>query len=84
MIWQDAVITGANILFSISLIPQIHYGFKNKVGPIRYQTSIPTTLGLIAISIALFSLSLYLSTALTGLSAILWFTLFIQKVIYKT
>ena len=44
MIWQDLVISIVNLVFSISLIPQVIHGYKTKKGLITLQTSVPTTL----------------------------------------
>jgi cellulose synthase/poly-beta-1,6-N-acetylglucosamine synthase-like glycosyltransferase len=83
MIWQDIVISTANIVFVISLIPQVYYGFKEKVGPIKFQTSIPTSLGLCTMSYALWTLGLSVSAVVTFLSGLMWGVLFIQRLIYK-
>ena len=83
MNWQDTVITIANILFSISLMPQVYHGFKEKVGPIKFQTSIPTFIGLYAVSFTFYTLFLYFSAVLTFLTGTLWLILFIQRLIYK-
>lgn len=83
MVWQDMVISTANIVFVISLIPQVYYGFKEKTGPIKLQTSIPTSLGLCTMSYALWTLGLYISAIVTFLSGIMWGILFIQKIIYS-
>ena len=83
MIWQDLVISFVNIVFSISLIPQVIYGYKLKKGLITLKTSIPTTLGLYVMSFTFFSLKLYYSAALGALTATLWLILFIQKLRYN-
>lgn len=79
---QDIVITIASIIISISLVPQVILGFKTKTGPVRYWTSIPYTLCLTAIGLSFASLELWLSTAVTVISVILWATLAIQRFIY--
>lgn len=83
MIWQDIIIMFANIILSISLIPQVLNGFKKKRGFITLWTSGPTTIGLFFITYCFFTLNLYLSTIIVLVSAILWMILFIQKIIYK-
>ncbi len=83
MTWQDIVIALANLVFSIALLVQVYYGFKEKSGPIKYYTSVPTFLGLFAISITFLTLSLYFSASVTFLAGIMWFILFIQRVIYQ-
>ena len=79
---QDIVITIASIIISISLIPQVILGFRTKTGPVRYWTSIPYSLSLTAIGLSFASLELWLSTAVTVISVILWATLAIQRFIY--
>lgn len=79
---QDIVITIASIIISISLIPQVILGFRTKTGPVRYWTSIPYTLSLTAVGLSFASLQLWLSTIVTAITVILWFTLAIQRFIY--
>lgn len=83
MIWQDAAISIANVLFTISLSFQVYSGFKEKTGPIKFQTSAPTFVGLFAMAIAFWSLGLFSSAAISFLNGILWFTLFVQRIIYS-
>jgi len=80
--WQDLVISMANILFSYSLIFQVYHGFKKKKGFLTFQTSLITTIGLYGITIAFFSLGLFLSTIFSFLSGSLWLILFGQRIIY--
>lgn len=72
----------ANVLFVYSLSKQAHYGFKKKKGFIAPQTSFLTTIGLIGMSIAMFSLKLYLSGCILALSASIWMILLVQRIIY--
>lgn len=83
MNWQDITISLANVLFSVSLIIQVYYGFKEKVGPIKYLTSIPTFVGLYTVSFVFVTLTLYLSAIISFLNGTLWLLLFIQRLIYK-
>lgn len=83
MLWQDTVISIANIFFSISLAIQVYCGFKEKTGPIKHATSIPTFLGLFAMSFAYWTLGLLFSSAITSLVGFLWFILFAQRLIYN-
>ena len=78
--WQDIAISIANITFSVSLFPQVYHGFKEKTGPIKYQTSIPTFVGLFVVAYAMLTLSLYFAATITF---IMWFLLFWQRVIFK-
>ncbi|MBI2112096.1 hypothetical protein HYT52_00995 [Candidatus Woesearchaeota archaeon] len=83
MIWQDLVITIALVVFAVSLVPQVYYGFKRKKGYITLKTSIPTVIGLIAILFAYISLGLYLSTIIGILTTIMWILLLVQRIIYE-
>ncbi len=83
MNWQDLIITIGNLVFSISLIPQIYHGFKEKTGPIKYQTSVPTVIFLYAFIFAFYSLHLYFSAIVSALTGTMWLLLFIQRLQYK-
>lgn len=83
MTWQDIVITAASVMFSFSLIPQVYSGFKEHTGPIKFQTSIPTFVGLYAIAIAMWTLSLFFSAIVTFITGTLWFLLFLQRFLYR-
>ena len=83
MVWQDIVIMVANLLFVVSLLNQIIYGFKYKSCNITLLTSGLTIMGLFSMAIAFFTLGLYLSTFAGVISVILWLFIFIQRVIYR-
>jgi hypothetical protein len=82
--WQDFTIMTINIIFSLSLIPQVVEGFKKKKGLIELWTSIPTALGLFVMSYTFLTLHLIFSAGLTFLTGILWLLLLIQKLIFKS
>ena len=82
MIWQDIVISLANLVFVISLVPQVIYGYRKKKGMITLRTSGPTFAALYIMAIAYFTLNLYYSAALGTITATLWLILFIQKIKY--
>jgi len=83
MIWQDFIITIANILMGYALIPQVFKGFKNKKAHIKFQTGLITTIALYLLSITLFTLNLFFSGAVVLFNATMWLILFIQSIIYK-
>lgn len=83
MLWQDIVLTVASVVFSVALVPQIYFGFKNKSGPIKLQTSVPTFIGLYVVAITYYTLSLYLATATAFAAGTLWFVLFAQRILYR-
>ncbi len=82
MLWQDMVLTIVSIIFSLSLVPQIYQGFKEKIGPIRYQTSVPTFLGLFVITGVYLTLHLYFSAAMSFFTGVAWFLLCLQRMTY--
>jgi hypothetical protein len=83
MVWQDIVISIANILFSISIFIQVHHGFKQKKGVILLKVSGLTSLGLYTMTFAFFTLSLYYSAIVAMINATLWLILFAQRIIYN-
>jgi len=83
MNWQDIVITIGNLVFTIALIPQVYSGFKEKIGPIKYQASVPTFIFLYIFVFTFYSLHLYLSAIVSIFSGTMWLLLFIQRLIYK-
>lgn len=74
MQWQDLAITVASIVMSFSLIPAIRDSQKPPL-----KTSIPTTVGLDVIALSFLSLGLYLSFAITEITATLWLILAMQR-----
>ncbi|MDA3854857.1 MAG: hypothetical protein PF569_01265 [Candidatus Woesearchaeota archaeon] len=82
MVWQDFVISGANLLFIYSLSNQVFYGFKTKKGLIALSSSFLTFIGLFAISFAFYTLDMYLSFIALFVSAWLWVALFFQRIKY--
>ena len=82
MVWQDIVIAIANLVFTFSLLSQVHHGFRKKKGFIILRTSGLTAIGLYAIAISFFTLSLYFSASIAFINATLWTGLFLQRKIY--
>lgn len=83
MVWQDILISIVNVFLIYSLSHQIYLGYKNKKGYLSLITTIITSIGLYAMSIAFFTLTLYFSALAVFTTATLWLTLFIQKIIYE-
>jgi len=82
MIWQDIVMMTATITMSAALVPQVYYGFRDKSGPIKNITTVPTFLGLFVMCYAMYTLSLYLSATVTFVTATLWVLFFVQHLLY--
>ena len=83
MVWQDIVISIANIVFLVALIPQIIDGFKKKKGLINPWASSLTILALFSLCVTYFSLDLIYSCGICFSNALLWIILLIQRIIYK-
>ena len=82
MVWQDIAIAGATVLIIISLLYQVFFDFKHKVGSMTLPSAGAYIVALAIITFALFTLELYISTVLMGLNTSLWVVLFFQRVKY--
>lgn len=78
MIWQDVVIMLASIVFAVSLIPMV----LRKHGMPPLTTSIPTVIGLLAITFCFATLGLTLSMMITFVTALAWSKLAITEYRY--
>jgi hypothetical protein len=83
VIWQDIVISAASVVLALSLVPQVYVGFKKKIGPIAFATSLPTCVSLFVVCGAFWTLSLRFSAAVTLATATMWFVLFLQRLMYE-
>lgn len=83
MVWQDIVIFTANLLFTFSIFIQVAHGFKEKKAFLRKDTSLINSIGLSVMAVTFFTLELAFSMVIVGINSILWFTLFLQGVLYK-
>ncbi|MDO8508766.1 MAG: hypothetical protein Q7S27_03725 [Nanoarchaeota archaeon] len=83
MIWQDILISIANIIFGYSLAFQVYKGFKDKKKYLTLQTSSLTAIGLFMLSISFFTLNLIYSTIIALFNGTMWFLLFLQGLIYR-
>jgi len=83
MIWQDIVISIANILFGYSLVYQVYLGFKERKGFLAIQTSSLTTIGLYALAFSFYTLGLFISSVVSFFNGTMWFLLLLQRIIYK-
>lgn len=82
MVWQDYAISGATVLIIISLINQVYYDFKHKVGSTTLLTSSMYVTALTTITFALYTLGLFVSTILMSTNTSLWIVLFFQRLKY--
>ncbi len=72
-----------NIVLGYALIPQVIKGFKDKKEHIALQTGILTSGGLFAMSFAMWSLDLHLTSGMVFFNALLWATLLFQSLKYR-
>lgn len=72
--WQDLVLTAANAVFLLSLIPAV---FDPQKPPLT--TSAPTFLAICAVCYVQLDLGLYLTTAVTAGVGLIWLVLAIQR-----
>lgn len=82
MIWQDIVMATVGIVFSFSLVPQVIHGYKSKTGPIKWQTSVPTFVGIYIVCFVYITLSLYFAAITSFFTGTFWLVLWIQRLIY--
>ncbi|MDP3880879.1 MAG: hypothetical protein Q8Q32_01710 [bacterium] len=82
MIWQDIAITIASVVFTVALVPQLVYGFREKRASMQRITSIPTFIGLYVVAFSYFTLELYFSCAITSMAATIWLLFYIQTILY--
>ena len=74
MIWQDLVIAIAQGVFALALIPTVL-----EKGKPPLATSLPISIGLIAITVAVASLELWWSAISTFANAALWAVIAFQR-----
>lgn len=79
MVWQDIVISIANVLFTGTLLSQAYHGFKTKKGAFTQLNSAITCVSLYVVFACFLTLGLYFSAAVTGINATIWLVLFLQK-----
>jgi hypothetical protein len=78
IIWQDIGFMIANVVFAIALIPAL----KPKSDKPPKLTSLMTGGTLLFISILFATLGLWLASGMTFITAIMWFVIFAQKILY--
>lgn len=79
---RDLILTVCSAAFGYALIPQVVYGYRNKIGSVTIQTSSITCAGLYTIAGVYLSLRLWFAAAACAVTATLWLVLLIQRLIY--
>lgn len=73
--WQDLIFTAGSVVFILALIPTLRAPENQKP---RASTSLITGLTLVVFSATYLTLSLYLSSMTTMITALIWLTIFNQ------
>mgnify|MGYP006279073299 CR=1 FL=1 len=82
--WQDTALSVINFGFILTLIPAIVHNFKYKdVGGQSLITYISTALLLSIMSFIFFTLDLFLSAVATAGTAVAWYILLSQKIVFS-
>jgi len=80
---SDIIIMVCSIIFSVSLIPQVIYNFRNNTCGIPLTTSVPTAIGLYIMSTVYISNNWMYAATIGLLTAVMWTTILIQKLKYR-
>jgi hypothetical protein len=83
MVWQDILISLANIIFAYSLAYQVYIGFKEKKGALSIQTALLTFISLYVLSFAFITLNLFLSAIVSAFNGTMWALLLMQRLTYE-
>lgn len=80
--WQDIVITIANIIFIIAMFPQIWYSYKTKQGVTSLFFCLLNIIAMFALVTVYISLNYFSAASTNGIIILLWITLAIQRIKY--
>lgn len=84
MVWQDTALSIINFGFILTLIPAIVHNYKNKdVKGQSFTTYISTAVLLSIMSFLFYTLDLWLSSVATAGTAVTWYILLYQKLVYS-
>lgn len=79
---RDIVLTVCSVALGYALIPQVIYGFREKLGTVTTQTAVITSVGLFTIAGVYVSLTLWFAATACGITGILWVVLLGQRLYY--
>ncbi|MDD5012196.1 MAG: hypothetical protein PHQ66_00915 [Candidatus Nanoarchaeia archaeon] len=80
--WQDITLAIISVVLNFALVPQIIRGFKTKKKTIVVSTGLIFFVGVYLFCFIYLTLDLYFSALTSFISGTLWFTLFVQSIIY--
>lgn len=84
MVWQDTALSIINFGFILTLIPAILQNYKNKdVKGQSLVTYVSTAVLLSIMSYLFLTLELWLSSVATAGTAVTWYILLYQKIVYS-
>ncbi len=84
MVWQDTALSIINFGFILTLIPAIVQNYKNKdVKGQSLLTYVSTAILLSIMAYLFFTLDLWLSSVATAGTAVTWYILLYQKIVYS-
>lgn len=84
MVWQDTALSIINFGFILTLIPAIAHNFRNKdVKGQSLTTYVSTAVLLSIMSFLFYTLELWLSSIATAGTAVTWYILLYQKIVYS-
>lgn len=84
MVWQDTALSIINFGFILTLIPAIVQNYKNKdVKGQSLLTYVSTAVLLSIMAYLFFTLDLWLSSVATAGTAVTWYILLHQKIVYS-
>lgn len=79
MIWQDFIISAAQVVFIVVLIPMVDSVLRKRRDPPPLVTSCFQAIGLAAIAISFASLTLWFSALCAGIVGIMWFLMMLAE-----
>ncbi len=79
---SDLILTICSIAFGYALVPQIIYGFRNKLGTVTIQTSTVTSAGLYTIAGVYLYQQFWFASVACAATATLWLVLLMQRLVY--
>ena len=79
---RDTILTICSLVLGYALIPQVIYGFREKLGTVTIQTAVITSIALFTIAVVYVSLTLWFAATACGITGALWVILLGQRLYY--
>ena len=79
---RDAILTVCSIAFGYALVPQVIYGFREKMDTVTIHTSAVTGSALFAVAGVYFSLRPWFAATACAVTGSLWLALLAQRLVY--